>query len=320
MLIGCMPMAEISIQVIEPARITLPPYISQVSFSNHSYIPSRNPVDTAELTIKEIFILDTIVNNHIFMGIRNGLNNSPLFDLDSIEVMQFRRTDTQNFLAPFSKSQLEAIKKNQRADALISLEYYNMKDTFSVDQQDMEWVASRKIISSTVWRIYDLTKDSLFDEYMLADTAEWFIAGEDTYMLMESLPEYIQSLRMASYNAGYKYGQKISPSWYDVPRFYHTSGGKAMRQARRKAAARDWKGASEIWKVLAYQEKERIAAKASFNMALVCEMEDLLIPALDWAIKSYFIRQDRITKEYIDQLKVRYMQQRVVKDQLPADN
>ena len=56
-------------------------------------------------------------------------------------------------------------------------------------------------------------------------------------MMVESLPEFINSLRRASYNAGYKYGQRISPSWFEVPRFYHTSGGKAMREAKKKASA-----------------------------------------------------------------------------------
>ncbi len=91
-----------------------------------------------------------------------------------------------------------------------------------------------------------------------------------------------------------------------------------MKEAGKLAAMRDWKGAAEIWKKLAYQENEKVAAKACFNMALVCEIEDLLIPALDWAIKSYLIKQDPDTKEYIDQLKVRYEKQKVIKTQLPA--
>jgi hypothetical protein len=92
-----------------------------------------------------------------------------------------------------------------------------------------------------------------------------------------------------------------------------------MKQAGKLAASMDWQGAAEIWKKVAYQEKERIAAKACFNMALVCEMEDLLIPALDWAIKSYFIKQDPITKDYIDQMKVRYEKQKVLRAQMPAE-
>jgi hypothetical protein len=136
---------------------------------------------------------------------------------------------------------------------------------------------------------------------------------------MHSLPDFLPALRTASYNAGFKYGQRISPHWLEVPRFYYLSGGKGMRNAGKMAASEDWQGAADIWKKLAYQEDEKTAAKASFNMALVCEMQDLLIPALDWAIKSYFIIQRPVTKEYIDQLRVRYAKQKVVTDQLPLN-
>ncbi len=319
LLVGCTPMAEISIQVIEPAKITLPAYVNQVAFLNHSYVPKYHNEDTSGLSQKEIYILDTVINNQVFRGLRNGLNESPLFDLDSIHIIQFRRNDTSNFLEPLTGDQIHAIKQSEQAEALISLEYYRIQDTITMDTYQLDLMANRRIISHTVWRIYDLYLDSIFDEYMLKDTTDWFVIGYDTYSIMESLPEFINSLRTASYSAGLRYGQRISPSWFVVPRFYHISGGEAMREAGKKAASRDWKGAAEIWKKLAYQENEKTAAKACFNMALVCEMEDLFIPALDWAVKSYLIKQNPVTREYIDQLKVRYRKQKVIKIQLPVE-
>jgi hypothetical protein len=319
LLVGCTPMAEISIQVIEPAEITLPSYVNQVAFINRSYVPKYESQDTLSFSRKEIYILDTVINNQVFRGLRNGLNESPLFDLDSIHILQFRRNDTNDFLAPLTRDQIRVIKQSEHADALISLEYYRVRDTIDMGTYRLDYVASRRIISHTVWRIYDLSVDSLFDEYMLKDTTNWYVFGEDTYFLIQSLPEFLTSLRTACYNAGLKYGQRISPTWFEVPRYYHKSGGKAMREAGKKAASIDWLGASEIWKKLAYQDNEKIAAKACFNMALVCEMEDILIPAIDWAIKSYRIKQNTFTKSYIDLLINRYEKQKVIKIQLPAE-
>jgi len=315
--VGCSPLAEISIQVIEPAKITLPPYVNQVAFLNHSYFPKLQPDDSSGFSQKEVYILDTVINNQIFRGLQDGLNESPLFNLDSIQIIQFRRNDTIDFLDPLSRNQIHALKESEQAEAAISLEYYRIKDTIGMFEYLMDYVAYRQVITNTVWRIYDLSRDTVFDEYILKDTTDWFKLKEDSYSAMENLPEFINSIRTASYNAGLTYGQRISPTWFEVPRYYYTSGGKAMREAGKKAAMQEWEEAAEIWKKLGYQENEKIAAKACFNMALVCEMEDLLIPALDWAIKSYFIKQDRVTKDYIDQLKVRYEKQKVIKTQLP---
>jgi hypothetical protein len=247
------------------------------------------------------------------------LNNSPLFELDSIHVISTRRSDTLGFLQPMSRNLLDIIKESENADALISLEFYRMKDTISMGRENLDLVANRRVISHTVWRIYDLTRDTLFDEFMQEDTSDWYITGDNAMMLMHSLPDFLPALRTASYNAGFIYGQRISPYWLEVPRFYYLTGGEGMRKAGRLAAAEDWDEAAEIWKTLAYQDNENTAAKACLNMALVCELEDMLIPALDWAIKSYFIKQRPVTKAYIDQLKVRHARQSTVRAQLPAE-
>ena len=318
LLVGCSPLAEISIQVIEPARITMPPYVNQVAFLNHSYFPKLQGNDSSGFSQREIYVLDTVINNHMFRGLQDGLNESPLFDLDSIHITQLRRNDTINFLDPLTSDQLQSLKDSEQAQAIISLEYYRIKDTISMFEHLSDYMAYRQVITNTVWRIYDLSRDSVFDEYILRDTTDWFEAAVDSYEAIQNLPEFINSLRTASYNTGLKYGQRISPTWFEVPRFYYTSGSSDMREAGKLAASMDWQGAAEIWKKVAYQEKESIAAKACFNMALVCEIEDLLIPALDWAIKSYFIKQDPITKDYIDQLKVRYEKQKILRAQMPA--
>jgi hypothetical protein len=135
---------------------------------------------------------------------------------------------------------------------------------------------------------------------------------------IRNLPRAVDALREAAYNIGWRYGKRISPTWIDEPRFYFRSGNKGMRQAGKKAGAGDWNGAAEMWKEIAYLENENAAAKACFNMALVCELEDLLIPALDWAVKSYSIRQKSLTKEYIELLQRRYSDRKRLRSQIPV--
>ena len=52
-------------------------------------------------------------------------------------------------------------------------------------------------------------------------------------------------------------------------------------------------------------------------MALVCEMEDLMIPALDWASKSSNLMPDTLTNEYIRLLKKRSEQLDDLEKQVP---
>ena len=91
-----------------------------------------------------------------------------------------------------------------------------------------------------------------------------------------------------------------------------------MRLAAHKAAQDDWSGAAIIWEKHAYSENLFVASWASFNMALVCEIEDRLIEALDWAIRSYSIQQKPLTREYIGLLRKRYEHEKKLRRQVPA--
>jgi len=313
-------MAEIDIQVLDPAEITLPLNIQQLAFMNRSVAPHLLRTDTSGWSDQEYYILDTILNNWIFQGLRQSMMESPLFDLDTIRVIRSRRYDTSGILKPLKDIQLEKLKTIYPADAVISLEFYGIDDSIRVgyNLDESRYEAYLGIFSTTVWRIYDLTRDTVIDEYVLRKTSDWYAYNEDFQASLDGLPLTADGIRAAAFEVGTRYGTRISPGWMEVVRYYHVSGGREMRDAGKMAGEGDWKGAAEIWEKLAYAEDERIAARACFNMALVCETEDLMVPALDWAIKSFSIRQTTLTRDYIDLLKERYEDRKKLQRQLPS--
>jgi len=317
---GCVPMSEIHIQVMDPAKVTLPDHVQKLAFMNHSLYPQVIYGDSAIWSREEITILDTIMNNRIFMGVLKSMKESPLYDFNSITVLQSRRTDTSNLLARLSSTELRILRQAYSADALISLEHYSIDDTAGVKSGFIEgwyYKAYMSLSSVTLWRIYDLHTDTIYDHHVLKDTIDWYAYGDGMKVALSGLPNTVDAIREAAFNIGRKYGYHVSPRWLAAPRFYYSFGNGQMRKAGSMAAKGDWDEAAVIWKKIAYLENERIAAKASYNMALVCEMEDLLIPALDWAVKSYSIRQEKLTNEYIELLQTRYGERKKLERQVP---
>jgi hypothetical protein len=174
------------------------------------------------------------------------------------------------------------------------------------------------LYTTTAWRIYDLNQDTAIDVHVIHDTMTWYNAGETLESAVDGLPPAIDAIRSAAYNVGILYGNRISPGWFKTQRYYHTCGGSLMRLAARDAAEDKWQLAAERWKIIAAGDKLRPAAHACFNLALVCEMEDDVITALDWAIKSYTLRQETLTREYIDLLRQRYEDRKKLKKQVPG--
>jgi len=86
----------------------------------------------------------------------------------------------------------------------------------------------------------------------------------------------------ASKYLGQRFGTKIIPSWITEERYYYKSHHPEMRKAENYLKNYDWLSAGEIWNKQTKNKNEKIAAKACFNMALVCEMEGKYQLAMDW--------------------------------------
>ncbi|MFA5329084.1 MAG: DUF6340 family protein [Prolixibacteraceae bacterium] len=88
---------------------------------------------------------------------------------------------------------------------------------------------------------------------------------------------------------GNSFGSKIIPSWIEVERMYYKSSDPEMRRAIKYAQNNDWLHAAEIWNKETKNKKRLIAAKATYNMALACEMEGKPDAGIDWLVKSYSV-------------------------------
>ena len=321
-------MREVDISIMLPAAVTLPLNIHEIAFLNRSVAPRLLHPDSTRWTDDEYYILDTIMNNWIFQGVRKAMTESPLFELDSINIIRARRNDTLGLLKPLTVKQMNQLKKVHPADAVISLEYYYVIDSSTVymvyagesaELPTFLMEAYLGLYTTAAWRIYDLTRDTVFDEHLVRDTMTWFNDDETVEEAVAGLPESVEALRSAAFRVGVLYGERISPGWTETKRYYHTSVVKVMRKATRLAEKGKWEEAGELWKQEAGLEKKRLAADACFNMALVCEINDEILDALDWAIKSYSIRQEQLTREYIDLLKERYEDRRKLNEQVPLE-
>jgi hypothetical protein len=270
--------------------------------------------DSSGWTEEEYNIMDTIMNNWIFRALRESMMESPLFDLDTLNIIRSRRNDTTGLMSPLPVNRLQQIKQVYPADAVISLEYYDMVDSSKVymvsvlDDYGYPKYAVEAYLglyTTSLWRIYDLIQDSVLDEHIIHDTMEWVYTGDIVDEAVNGLPEAIDAIREAAFHTG---------------TIYYSSGNEEMRRASERVRREDWDGAARIWEKISSGENDSQAAKASFNLALVCEMNDRYIPALDWAIKSYSLRQKELTREYIRLLKQRYEQEKKLDYQVPSGN
>jgi Family of unknown function (DUF6340) len=88
------------------------------------------------------------------------------------------------------------------------------------------------------------------------------------------------------------FGSKIIPTWLTVERLYYRSHNQNMLLAEKYALNNEWLKAAEIWNKQTKNKNPKMAAKASYNMALACEMEGKLDAAIDWLVQSYSLLKE----------------------------
>jgi hypothetical protein len=332
-LAACDTVRELSIEVLVPAEVTMPEYIQSVAFVNRSYNPwlARDPHDTLDRPPEDLFILDTIINNKIFLGLFDALNTSPLFNLEDPAAFQFRRIDSVRFPDPLSEEYLKSLADKINADALICLEGYKATDSLGTwDDWDYPWydpndysLGDHRVVfyveGTILWRIYDILNGIIIDEFSETDTMKWSAYGYFIEEAVYELPEVVDGYREYAYQKGYDFGMRISPSWSQVRRFYFIAGNKTIRKAAEFAYEDHWDEAAELWKQESNSDNPKIAAKAAFNLALYSEKKDLLIPAIDWATKSYDHIHEKYIKTYIEILEQRKLNKLKLQRQIPAE-
>lgn len=150
------------------------------------------------------------------------------------------------------------------------------------------------------WSVYNASGGERLEQYLYVDTVIWSSEVPQASYDMQVLPEPENAYLEAFYWAGNGYGKRILSTWVEAERFYYCTNNTLMKQACLEASNNRWREAAMIWKELSGHKNKSIAAKASFNMALVCELEDKLELAQSWVIKAYLLDRTWAVENYLD--------------------
>ena len=162
------------------------------------------------------------------------------------------------------------------------------------------------VVLAARWSVYTTTGCKRMEQYLYVDTILWSSEAPQGFNYdLQVLPEPENAYLEAFYWAGNGYGKRIVSTWEETERFYYCTHNKLMKKACMEASNNRWREAATIWKELSGYKNKSLAAKASFNMVLVCELEDKLDLAQSWAIKSYLLDKTWAVENYLDIINTR---------------
>ena len=236
--------------------------------SNAIFDSYETKVNAGDTTIEYRALSNTCIDALAWVLKKEGYFNNVINYQDSLTIVN---PSDKNLFDP------ERLVQQTKSDLCIFLDYFS----FGIEKfKDFEAVTN---IVSLSWTIVS-KKDTLTYTYKQRDTLT-FVAADFTPGLADNM-KLKMVVNKSSTFLGQSFCSKIIPTWIPVDRVYYTSSNSNMLQAEKFALNSDWLKAAKIWNTQTNSKKSMIAAKASFNMALACEMEGRFDTAIEWLVHS----------------------------------
>jgi hypothetical protein len=330
-LVSCK-MNQLYLNVVEPAPVTLSQGIKKVGVINRSVPTDETKIlDVVDKALSlEGVNLDKDGAEEAIRGLSSELLNNERFDeVKTLSDIEFRTPSLMGiFPVPLSWDIVSKVCTETGTDALFSLEYYDTdtKIRYSTHDSGQKVVLGIKVpgivhqadmetIVKTGWRIYDPVNRIIADEYRYVQSVVFTGRGVTPLVAVAGLIGRKDAVVEVSNKAGHGYALRLIPYELRVMRDYFVKGTYNFKIAKRKAQVGKWNEAGELWEQETTNPKRKVAGRATYNMAIISEINGDLDSALAWAQKSWEYYKIRPALKYVNILENRIVKTDILREQ-----
>lgn len=326
-------MGHVSMQVLEPADVTLPAHIQKFILADRTRPEKGNGQQALNiiegiLTGEGIFS-DKWASEDCIEGLRQKLTMTPRFTVTVAAIdTALKGTGRRQAKPPLDWATVSKLLGGDTTAALVVLEAFDSNTSLFNDvtqtQQKQpdgstinvpQYNAHGKITVYTMWRTYDLKTKTIADQYSSEVPRQFDASGKTLAEAESRLPSRSDMCSRAGVYAGQQYGHRISPQYVWVSRDYYRKGSPELKAAARYAKFSNWKLASDSWNKIASGGDAKAARRASYNMALAAEQTGDIDLAIQWAERAAQMGDKRAPR-YVQILNMRKWQNDKLKEQM----
>lgn len=280
---SCSVLMDYQVDALVPAKIFLPQ--EQKNVGVISRLDLNPKLEGIYGSSPGSFLADSLFYKHIVIAFEDVFIESPRFNV--VQTKPERNLTGLTEKGSFSPIGLKVLNQicPDSTDFLIELSYAYLNDTVlptSLPSDLNEYYYC--LLTTCFWRYYVLESGGSV-LYRAIDTLNLFPLEKPDSEVSDQLVEWFPALEHASKKSGEKFARMLSPSWMPVKRYVFVSPWLKFGTAYKYLVQGDYQSAAEIWSEIANSRNRFFAARASYNMALACELADQYDLALEW-IKS----------------------------------
>jgi len=303
---------RVTVDLYSPPKLEYPPELRSLMVTSR-YVPatgiyedvqwgSYESVDSVKWALAESLVdslaARIVEGNHFLVKIRH--------------YPRMLRNNTDSLPEALPWEGMVSLAKKEFVRGILVLEGFDIRykeETVSIP--DKGFIATLRVEVILAIRVYEPEKRRLVDEKIYTFSKSFKSTGKSPSEARSDLPDTHTSAVFACSQAAADYAELIRPDVITGDRVYYSKGDSLMRVADSAVQAGKWGRAEAKWNYEAYNAKDSLTrAKASFNMALACEMDGRLNQAVGFARRSEMIRPDKKTREYITLLEAKLAEYR----------
>lgn len=304
---SCVSISQISIDNLEPAKVSFPKDIKTVAIVNNTITDKETKVTEERGELNQLISTKSTFQGNAKLATEAFAENvakANFFDEVIICDSVLRERDLLPRESELSQNEVKKLTTDLGVDMLFSVENVTIKTdqrTYFLDN------IFRSTIDATVAPMIKVYLPSrtkpLFTVYP-EDKIYWDGYGLSPTIAERNLITKDSLIKEASAFAGELPTKVILPRWEKVNRFYYTSGCLELRDGGALVREGSWDEALKLWQTAHEKKSKKIKMRTAFNIALYYELQDKIEQAIEWAKKAdQLIREKENKKENIGEEK-----------------
>ena len=325
--------AWVNLTLVRPSEIMLPDDIRTIAIIDRSQRAETPVSKLEEVVTGEFFKQDEQAVFRLAEGFINACSSIDRYvTIKTSE--KYTGDGTKNELPSLLDwNEVKDICSRYEADAVMSIETFdsdfiltnlpvNTETRNELGQliSQLHYRASGVAVIRLGIRIYDSKSMTILDEYQTTYKMNFEGQGINLQDAVNQIIDKTEAVKRAGYEAGFIYGGRITPTYYQVTRYFYNKPKKALGAGVRRSEVADWTGAIESWSRVVETGKRKHAGRAALNIAVGYEVLGDLEKAKEWASRSYVDFEEKEAENYYDVLVDRIRMEDVVEEQLSEEN
>ena len=309
LLLSACQMQKLTVDVYDPPQLEFPPDISLYLLSSR-YVAATGPYEDVQWgSYESVDSVKWALSRALVDSLGSLMTNEGNYRVRIEHNIRMLRHNGGDLPEQQPWEGMISLAESRRVEAILLLEGFDIQESqIETTLSEGKYVSSFTITITTAWRSYDTRRRRLVEEAVYQWDTLFQATGSSPETTQSQLLPVMEATKQACDHAAFAYFDSFRPKKVKVERFYFPDGNEQMVKAHEAIQKGDWNVAERLWYYLAYQSPDSsILAKASFNMAMVCEHDGRLNQALAYARRSQKFKPARSTMEYINLLNTKLL-------------